>query len=51
METTRFWLRVVEIVFGIIAIGLGLLVASYPGLGVATLILLPAIGLVFLGVR
>ena len=51
MQKTPSWLRAVEIVFGIIAIGLGLLVASDPGLGFATLILLLAVGLVFLGAR
>ncbi len=34
-----------------ISIGVGLLVVSFPGLAVATLILLLAIGLVFLGAR
>ncbi len=50
-EKSPYWLRAAEVVFGLVAIGLGILVIAVPGIAVATLILLLAIGLVFLGSR
>ena len=45
------WLRGLEIVTGSLAMLLGVLVLLFPGWGVATLVLLLSIGLVFAGIR
>jgi uncharacterized membrane protein HdeD (DUF308 family) len=47
----RRWLRGLEIVTGSLAMLLGVLVLLFPGWGVATLVLLLSIGLVFTGIR
>jgi uncharacterized membrane protein HdeD (DUF308 family) len=45
------WLRALEIVTGVLAIILGILVLIYPGLGVATLVFWLSVGLLFMGFR
>jgi uncharacterized membrane protein HdeD (DUF308 family) len=45
------WLRVAEIILGLVSLGAGLYVLVNPGVAVLTLILLLAIGLIFLGSR
>jgi len=45
------WLRGVEAVTGLSAMATGLLVLAFPGFGLATLVILLSIGLLFAGVR
>jgi uncharacterized membrane protein HdeD (DUF308 family) len=45
------WVRVAEIVLGLVSLVAGIWVIVYPGLGVLTLILLLSVGLIFLGWR
>lgn len=45
------WLRGLEVVAGLLAMMFGVLVLIFPGWGVATLVVLLAIGLVFVGMR
>jgi len=45
------WLRALEIVTGLLSIVAGAIVLGFPGLGVATLVILLSIGLIFMGVR
>jgi len=45
------WLRALEIVTGLLAMVLGVLVFVFPGWGVATLVVLLSIGLFFIGIR
>lgn len=45
------WLRALEIVTGLLSIVAGAVVLGFPGLGVATLVILLSIGLLFMGIR
>jgi uncharacterized membrane protein HdeD (DUF308 family) len=45
------WLRALEVVTGVVAIILGILVLIYPGLGVAALVFWLSVGLLFMGFR
>ena len=45
------WLRGLEIVTGLLAILFGVIVFAFPGLGVATLVVVLSIGLIFAGIR
>jgi uncharacterized membrane protein HdeD (DUF308 family) len=45
------WLRALEIVTGLLAIILGIVVLVYPDWGVATLVIWLSVGLLFLGIR
>jgi len=45
------WLRGVEVVTGIFAMLTGILVLVFPGFGIATLVILLSIGLIFAGIR
>ena len=45
------WLRALEIVTGLLAIVLGVLVLAFPGWGISTLVVLLSIGLFFIGIR
>jgi uncharacterized membrane protein HdeD (DUF308 family) len=45
------WLRGLEIVTGLLAILFGVIVLAFPGLGVATLVVVLSIGLIFAGIR
>jgi len=45
------WLRALEIVTGLLAIVFGVLVLALPGWGVATLVILLSIGLIFAGIN
>ena len=45
------WLRGLEIVIGLLVLVSGVLVIIFPGLGVATLVILLSIGLIFAGIR
>ncbi len=45
------WLRGLEIFTGLLAMVLGVLVLVFPGLGVASLVALLSIGLLFMGIR
>ncbi|MEE9592536.1 MAG: DUF308 domain-containing protein [Thermoplasmata archaeon] len=47
---TPTWLRVLTIVLGIVGLIAGILVLVFPGVGLATLIIIMAIGLLFLGI-
>lgn len=45
------WLRGLEVVTGLFVLAFGVLAIIFPGLGVATLIVLLSIGLIFAGIR
>lgn len=45
------WLRGLEVVTGLVTMMFGVLVLAFPGYGVATLVFLLSIGLIFAGVR
>lgn len=45
------WLRGLEVGTGILAMALSLLVFAYPGLGVASLVVLLSVALIFVGIR
>lgn len=51
IEKMPGWTRAAEIILGLVSIVAGIWVIAYPGLAVLTLILLLAIGLIFLGWR
>ena len=51
VEKMPGWVRVAEIVLGLVSLIGGILVISFPGLAVFTLIVLLAVGLIFLGSR
>jgi uncharacterized membrane protein HdeD (DUF308 family) len=45
------WVRGLEVVTGLFAVATGILVLLFPGLGIATLVVLLSIGLTFAGIR
>ena len=45
------WLRDLEVAIGLVVLVSGVLVLVFPGLGVATLVILLSIGLIFAGIR
>ena len=45
------WVRAAEIILGLVSLAAGIWVLAYPGLAVLTLILILAVGLIFLGSR
>ena len=45
------WLRALEIVTGVLAVILCVIVLAYPGLGVASLVVVLAVALIFVGIR
>ena len=45
------WVRLAEIVLGLVSLVAGILVIAYPGLGFFTLVAILAVGLIFLGWR
>ena len=51
IENMPGWVRAAEIVLGLASIIAGLLVIAFPGLAIFTLIVLVAVGLIFLGSR
>ena len=51
IEKMPGWVRAAEIVLGLVSLVAGIWVLAYPGLAVLTLILILAVGLVFLGWR
>ena len=51
IEKMPGWTRATEVVLGLVSIFAGALVIAYPGLAVFTLIVLLAVGLIFLGSR
>jgi uncharacterized membrane protein HdeD (DUF308 family) len=51
IEKMPSWIRAAEVILGIVSLVAGVYVLAYPGVGIATLILLLAVGLIFLGWR
>lgn len=45
------WLRALEVTAGVLTILLAFVVFAFPGLGVASLVVILAVGLIFLGIR
>lgn len=50
-ERMPSWVRLAEVVLGLISLFAGIYVLAYPGIAVLTLVILLAVGLVFLGWR
>ena len=44
------WLRVLMIILGVLGLAAGILILVFPDIGIATLIILTAVGLLFLGI-
>src|SRR5882762_11509180 len=51
IEKMPSWIRAAEVILGIVSLIAGVYVLAYPGVAIATLILLLAVGLIFLGWR
>src|SRR5436309_13885987 len=51
VEKIPSWIRAAEVILGLVSLVAGVYVLAYPGVAIATLILLLAVGLVFLGWR
>jgi len=51
IEKMPSWIRAAEVILGIVSLVAGVYVLAYPGVAIATLILLLAVGLIFLGWR
>src|SRR6267378_7391588 len=51
IEKMPSWIRAAEVILGIVSLIAGVYVLAYPGVAIATLILLLAVGLIFLGAR
>jgi membrane protein HdeD len=51
IEKMPGWVRLAEIVLGLVSLLSGLLVIAYPSLGLLTLVVILAVGLIFLGSR
>lgn len=51
VEKMPAWVRAAEIILGLVSLAAGIWVLAYPGLGFLTLILILAVGLIFLGSR
>jgi uncharacterized membrane protein HdeD (DUF308 family) len=51
IEKMPSWIRAAEVILGVISLIAGVYVLAYPGVAIATLILLLAVGLIFLGWR
>jgi uncharacterized membrane protein HdeD (DUF308 family) len=51
IEKLPSWIRAAEVILGLVSLVAGLLVIVYPGLGFFTLVVILAVGLIFLGSR
>lgn len=51
VEKLPSWIRAAEVILGIVSLVAGIYVLAYPSVAIATLILLLAVGLIFLGWR
>src|SRR3989441_13024366 len=51
VEKIPSWIRAAEVILGLVSLVAGVYVLAYPGVAIATLILLLALGLIFLGWR
>jgi uncharacterized membrane protein HdeD (DUF308 family) len=51
IEKMPSWIRAAEVILGLVSLVAGIYVLAYPGVAIATLILLLAVGLIFLGWR
>ena len=51
VEKMPSWIRAAEVILGVVSLVAGVYVLAYPGVAIATLILLLAVGLIFLGWR